>query len=312
MNRFENILVASKADYDDDATLREALELAIANGAKLTVLQVSPELSDHGPASTIPTDVRQQLIEDVRSEIEARVQTLAGGRDVNLVARVQTGTPSVEIVRSVIRDGHDLLVLTSQRKEGLRDRLFGSTIARLMRKCPCPVWVRKANVDPPEQILVTVDTLASSPTQDEVNQMVLELGASIAREEDADLIIAHCWLLRAEMLYRNKGRIPSDKVDEMVTERRDAAADAFNEFVARFDLSGIKASKKLIKGEPGDVIPVLAKREGIDLIIMGSVARTGIAGFLIGNTAERILQDVDCSVLAVKPSGFETPVELDD
>ena len=114
------------------------------------------------------------------------------------------------------------------------------------------------------------------------------------------------------MIYRNRGRIPAEKVDAMVADRRDASAEAFNEFVDQFDLSDIKASKKLIHGEPGDVIPPLAKREGIDLIIMGSVARTGIAGFLIGNTAERILQDVDCSVLAVKPESFETPVELDD
>ena len=45
---------------------------------------------------------------------------------------------------------------------------------------------------------------------------------------------------------------------------------------------------------------------------MGTVARTGIPGLLIGNTAETILQRVDCSVLAVKPDGFVSPVGLDE
>jgi nucleotide-binding universal stress UspA family protein len=43
---------------------------------------------------------------------------------------------------------------------------------------------------------------------------------------------------------------------------------------------------------------------------MGTVCRTGVTGFLIGNTAEKVLNNVDCSVLTVKPEGFVTPVTL--
>lgn len=42
---------------------------------------------------------------------------------------------------------------------------------------------------------------------------------------------------------------------------------------------------------------------------MGTVARTGIPGFIIGNTAENILQKIDCSLLALKPLGFVSPVK---
>ena len=51
--------------------------------------------------------------------------------------------------------------------------------------------------------------------------------------------------------------------------------------------------------------------EGIDLVVMGTVARAGIAGMLIGNTAERVLRKLPCSVLTVKPDGFVSPVRLD-
>jgi nucleotide-binding universal stress UspA family protein len=51
-------------------------------------------------------------------------------------------------------------------------------------------------------------------------------------------------------------------------------------------------------------------RKSHDLVVMGTVARTGIMGLLIGNTAETILDQLDCSVLAVKPEGFLTPVTL--
>lgn len=45
-----------------------------------------------------------------------------------------------------------------------------------------------------------------------------------------------------------------------------------------------------------------------DLVVMGTVARTGVAGLIIGNTAEAILEQVNCSVLAIKPAGFKSPV----
>ena len=47
-----------------------------------------------------------------------------------------------------------------------------------------------------------------------------------------------------------------------------------------------------------------------DLLVMGTIARTGIAGFIVGNTAERLLPRIPCSVLAIKPEGFVSPVTL--
>ena len=65
------------------------------------------------------------------------------------------------------------------------------------------------------------------------------------------------------------------------------------------------------RGEPEDVIPEFVVAEGIDLVVMGTVARNGIAGMLLGNTAERGLRKLPCSVLTVKPEAFVSPVRLD-
>ena len=62
-------------------------------------------------------------------------------------------------------------------------------------------------------------------------------------------------------------------------------------------------------GNPRDVLPLYVEENQIDLISMGTVCRTGIKGFLIGNTAESILAEVQCSVLALKPDGFVSTVE---
>jgi universal stress protein E len=68
----------------------------------------------------------------------------------------------------------------------------------------------------------------------------------------------------------------------------------------------------LEEGWPGEAIPAIARREGADMIVMGTLARVGIPGLFIGNTAERALDHVDCDVLAIKPKGFVTLVRLSD
>jgi universal stress protein E len=68
----------------------------------------------------------------------------------------------------------------------------------------------------------------------------------------------------------------------------------------------------MLKGEAGRLIPALAKAREVELIVMGTESRTGVTGFLIGNTAEKVMRQADCSVLVVKPDKFVTPVKLDE
>jgi universal stress protein E len=83
------------------------------------------------------------------------------------------------------------------------------------------------------------------------------------------------------------------------------------ELLSEYDLGSLPHEVHLLQGQPAVAISELAEKENIDLIVMGTVCRTGVPGFLIGNTAETLLQLVDCSVLTVKPPGFVSPV-LDD
>ena len=72
--------------------------------------------------------------------------------------------------------------------------------------------------------------------------------------------------------------------------------------------SYLEPKTHLLKGSARKEIPALAKRIEADLVVIGTVARTGVSGFIMGNTAETILNQIDCSVLAIKPPGFKTPV----
>lgn len=66
----------------------------------------------------------------------------------------------------------------------------------------------------------------------------------------------------------------------------------------------------LLVGKPADVISQFAGNEEINLVVMGTAARTGVTGLIHANTAEAVLQQVDCGVLVVKPDEFVSTVEM--
>ena len=101
------------------------------------------------------------------------------------------------------------------------------------------------------------------------------------------------------------------RIGMSVEEVRQRTAGDLRELAHSFGarLAGVETVNH--RGEPEDVIPEFAVAQGIDLVVMGTVARSGVAGLLIGNTAERVLRSLPCSVLAVKPDGFKCPVVLD-
>ena len=89
-----------------------------------------------------------------------------------------------------------------------------------------------------------------------------------------------------------------------------AAEQALDALTSSVDLSRGQHESHIVKGQPYQVISGLASKS--DIAVMGTLSRSGIDGLLIGNTAERILRQVDCSVLAVKPEGFRTPLRFED
>jgi nucleotide-binding universal stress UspA family protein len=81
-----------------------------------------------------------------------------------------------------------------------------------------------------------------------------------------------------------------------------------DDFVQRLGAVDVPLSVDIVKGDPGETILSLAKERRSDVVVMGTVGRSGIDGVIIGNTAEKVLNRIECSVLALKPPGFVTPI----
>jgi nucleotide-binding universal stress UspA family protein len=140
----------------------------------------------------------------------------------------------------------------------------------------------------------------------------MDLATSLARREESELLIAHVWSLYGETLLRGGfGRTDEEEVDRLLQETEAEHRRRLDVLLGKYELQDLAWQPYLLKGDAGRIIPALAREKKADLIVMGTLSRSGIAGFLIGNTAEKTLQNVECSVLAVKPDGFVSPVKVD-
>lgn len=316
MQRFKNILLVIGHKTEDTTTLEQALDLCKRNQARLTVVDIAENLSREAELWLTPevlSELRSHELEVRQNHLKHFVEPIRQA-GIQVKTNVLAGTPFLLIIQEVLRYNHDLVIMTADGSGGLKVRLFGSTSMHLMRKCPCPVWVVKpGHSGRYQRILAAVDPASFDKQKSTLDIKILDLATSLARRQQAELHLVHAWFLPGELsLVSGRSQIQKSDVDKFLRIAENNHRDELNRLLVNYNLQELTYKIHLIKGVPKDVIPSVAEENNVDLIVMGTVARTGVTGFFIGNTAENVLNQVNCSVLTVKPDGFVSPVKLDD
>ncbi|MBD3258368.1 universal stress protein, UspA [candidate division GN15 bacterium] len=312
MRRFKNILLFSNAEAREQATLERAVDLAVRNDARLTVMSVLEKVPNQvgGVIKSMTAEKLEELM--INDQKKSLGQFIAPYRKkgIGIEIKVVSGVPFYELIRDVVDHGRDLVMKTASGSGGLRESLFGSTALHLMRKCPTPVWVMKSSTTPTyRRLMAAVDPAPDDPVKAELARTILQLASSLARQDGSELHIVHTWKMEGEAVLRG-GRVsiqPSE-IDKAALEIELAHRKWLDQLVAEVDLEGVRHDTHLLNGAPDRLLPSMAADLKTELIVMGTVGRTGLAGFFIGNNAEKVLHEVDTSVLTVKPRGFLTPV----
>lgn len=314
MKRFKNILFAYDGKPGREQIFNRAVRLAQSNSALLTVIQVL-KYYPFGAELLVEAQGFEEIPKSDRDETEEqlkRFRSAAKAKGVELTTRVLWGTPFLEIIREVLKRSHDLVMVGIESNDGMEGMLLGSTAMRLMRKCPCPVWaVKPTHGRQFDRILAAVDPAPFDEKMNDLDIKIMALATSLARSQGSTLHVVNCWSRNREKTFRARSRLKQAVVDDLLKETRKAHETRVKELLERFSLDYRSSKVHLLEGKPSQLIVDLAKKKQVELVVMGTVARTGIAGFLIGNTAEKVLNHLECSVLAVKPDGFKTPVEVE-
>lgn len=305
MLNFGSILFVPLAKRDNRAAIRRVADLAARNDADLTVMGVVAEPTQMQRLLDKPRldeAIREAEQRDLVAKLDQCI-TLLGHHRTKQVVR--TGKTPLVVVREVLRSGHDLVVVTSDE-----DREDHATIKRLLRACPCPVWVIRSTRAKTQRVLAAVDI---DPDESGLNQRILALAATMTELYGGELHVVHAWRVAGEDTLRNSAFIHQSpkETDRLVAAERLRHQRSLDELLAGAG-AGQAWIPHLEKGSAAAVVADVVARKRINLVVMGTVARSGLAGLLVGNTAEQLLDDIRCSMIAVKPPDFVSPVAIPD
>jgi universal stress protein E len=310
-SNFKRILAATDFSPSGHAAVRRAAWLASRCDCRLVVAHVISDLRQ----AVSQTSYRSQ-IEFLEGQEEHFQRELRLKADDKLKAAIRAlptsavqttyetllGEPHVELIHSVQQERYDLLVVGGGEHTALGRLLVGSTAKRLVRKSPAPVWIVKGErADALSAILVGVDFSDAS-------RRAFEAASRLAERAGAELNVLHvidCPTIPGALLSSAPVKGDQRTLREILEDEANLNLD---EFLKTLSTPAAPLHRLLRWGRSWREIVALAEQLAVDLVVVGSVGRTGLDGVLLGNTAESVLAHCECDVLAIKPAGFVSPI----
>ena len=319
MKRFKNILYVAELDAYEDV-FDHAIDLAHQNDARLTVIIIAEPLP---PYRYLRAHTREMITRARTSKAQTLVERLRAraSREIKIDSILVEDKPFLGVIREVLRNKRDLVIKAVGQSENRIAQMFGTTDMHLLRKCPCPIWFIKPNTNlRRHSVMACIDIDEAEQSKDTsitpLNQTILEVASSLALHGSGECHVVHAWdAIAMKLMSSPQSGLTAEEVAEYVREVQTQHESWLERLLAAAKLRIVRDRHTVVemhphtqRGEPQDVIPLLAEKLGIDVLVMGTIGQIGVPGLLIGGAAEGILNKINCSVFTMKPPGFVSPV----
>jgi len=312
METYQNILVVIDPTTDEQKALKRAIDLATSiNASNCDNVKVSAFLSifdfSYEMTTILSSDdrdvMRQSVIKDKELWLESIISELHPDIDIHCHV-VWHNRPFEAIVERVINQHYDLVIKGTHQHDKFKSVIFTPTDWHILRKCPCPVLLVKDHEWPSNGNIIAALNVGS----DEAEHLSLNIKITETAKQLAQLIHANVHLVNSfpgtpvNIAIEIPEFNSSEYNDTMLKHHEQAMISHAN----KFDIS--VANTHVEEGLPETVIEQIASNIDAELVILGTIGRTGISAALIGNTAEHVIDQLNCDVLALKPDGYVSPL----
>lgn len=301
MSTFSKILFVPLEGADNASAMATANKMALQHGAVMDVIatiDAPSRMQELIHDREYFEEVQRDQLQSLRDEID-RWSRAAGCPGV--AVSVAVGNPVLVALRRLNLECYDLVALPAGSPHGDH-----ALVRRLLRKSPAPVWLIQPTGSSTQRVLAAVDP---NPAEDQLNRQILEMAATFA-SEGAVVDVVTVWQLYGERTLRESAfwKARRGEIEQMLVAEELGVRLALEELLGSSGPPGIEWAIHLRRGEAAEIISLTVRELMTDTLVIGTVARSGISGLVMGNTAERVLDSVSTSVVAVKPPGFPSPL----
>jgi universal stress protein E len=310
MRKVRQILVAVKDPYARVLPgIAKAAQVARACGARLELF--------HGMTTPIyigdvqlPSETPTQHAQAERTRCLHRLESLAERlrqQGIEVTTSAEADYPAYEaIIRRARKIGADLIVADCHAGH-VAPWLMQLTDWELLRHSPVPVLlVKNARRYRNPVVLAAIDPLHAFAKPGKLDAQILRAGERLKTAMRGTLHAMHAFYPAPP------GASPAEILDpaiadELLKMAETRARKGFLRIVRGFEIP--RGRQHLVAQHPFDAIQNVARKTRADIVVMGAISRSGLKRLFIGNTAERVLDELTCDVLIVKPSHFESRVQ---
>lgn len=307
MDAFRHVLVVVDPADEQHKAINRALHMARLSDARLTlflsIYDFSYEMTTMLSSEERDT-MRANLIADRKAwltDLLADYDTVDIRIDLEVVWH---NRPFEAIIETAIKHQHDLIIKGTQVTSSIQNLLFTPTDWHLLRKAPCAVLLVKEHAWPEHgQIIAAVHSGSDEAHHDKLNVRIIEHAETMSKVLKASVHLVNAY---PGAPVNVAVEIPEFDVTQYTEELQKHHQNKMRELGRRFDIP-VK-QQHVAQGLPEQVIPDFSEKLDAELVVIGTIGRTGLTAALLGNTAEHVLERLNCDVLALKPEDFVSPL----
>ncbi|PKG38711.1 universal stress protein UspE [Psychromonas sp. Urea-02u-13] len=311
MLKYKNILVFIDPTQESQPALARATDIAKKQmGTTITLFLCCYDLS-YEMTSLSSSDERKAMQRIVIKENQAWLDALAvpyqeQGVDINSRV-IWHSRPFQAAIIEVLTNHHDLVVKATHPHSKLSAILFTPTDWNLLRKCPVPLLLVKHHQWPAQgNILCAIDCKSMQDSEHhQLNQQILDEAKAMASIVDANTHVVNAYPSPPMNIMLELPEFDPINYEDGLKKFHQKA---LTEYALKNNIS--QEQIHLEQGLPEDVISKIANEIDAQLVILGTVGRSGFSATLLGHTAEQVIDQLDCDLLALKPIGFKSPITL--
>jgi universal stress protein E len=311
MNDIRRILVAVKnPDAARQPGADKALRIARSLGADVEFFHAlsTPAFLELEPLTGRSiAELRREAL-GLRQQRLGKLVAKARRLGVKATATTEWDYPPHEaIVRRAIHGRVDLVVAECHAGRRSAAWLLQLTDWELLRTSPMPVLLLR-NTKPWRRgrVLAAVDPSHAHAKPSDLDDRIVAQGRALAQKLRGELHVMHANYPAIGGFLVGDPAIDAAALAASFEQQKSTDRAAYQAFAKR---SRIPTARRLLRdGDPAIAIPAAARSLRADVVVMGAVSRSGLKRLFIGHTAERVLGDLPCDVLVVKPAQFRKRV----
>ena len=303
--KFNNILVVLNPENDKQYALARAVRLVKEQKSevpvKITVFLAAYDLS-YEISALLSAEEREEMHRGVIAQRQKEIQPyLEKYADPIIEFRpivVWSSNEAEAISAEVEKNNYDLVVKYTKEEESLTSLIFTPMDWQLLRKCPTPMLVvRDGDWKHQRRILVAVNVSGDEDYHETLNKSLVSLSIDLADNLERGNI--HLVSAYPPTPINMAIDLPEFHTSEYTNGIRGQYLINMKALRQSFGID--EDHTHVREGFPEDVIPDVAKELEAELVVLGTLGRTGLSAALLGNTAEHVISKLSCNLLAIKP-----------